>query len=587
MKTRSALMKESMVAKSLILFALLPHFLLINRNIDPLHDGIFFSYGLAVADGLAMHRDIPSPYGPVVPWIISATIETFGKFVLIPRIIGFITLVAITAFFYSMMKKYMGKIKSSLVVSLWLLVNSGISEVTSVRWPYGGGIWPTSFAIFAHVLLLYTLIKQLTPQGDFNVRRNNALLFFSGFMVAIAAFSRLQGAATFLVSVTLISYLYVSRRIEKRVFFAISSGAILGVSLPTLILLYQGSFFFFLNQNFIGAFTFAESYLGGSVITLGWLKGLFMSSIFGVAAAIGILAFLFPLSYLSAGFRSLTIYLISITLAILVLHFRSYSLPEDLNRAIDLYSIKILQSFANSFIWPLGLIFFAVLTFIAFRVLRNQLWRESKLSKLSPASLTALTLGLASIPHLYFNFGYIWIITPITLPAAFILYKEFLPVERFSMRLSKAVLGYVNVGIVIYALVFLSGISAATATSSHPFLHGTVRDIDYNKNLDAALDLAQESLIDKRSIFVGCDNFYLIEALNTYSYKLKGDLFTQSNTQSSSLAQLIDGNPSIKVTLVCDPKNHELTLNELFRLDWNLHKRVNLDGIPQFTILQR
>lgn len=587
MKTHSASLDESKVSTLLITGALLFHFLLINRNMDPLHDGIFFSYGLAAADGFAMHREITTPYGPIVPWMLSIAIEIFGEFLLIPRVIGFVFLVGISIIFYLMMTKYIGKLKSSLIVTLWLLVQSGISEVTSTRWPYGSSIWPTTVSIFAHMVLLYKLVEHFTSTRKVDKKRDLAIFFLIGFIVAIAGFSRLQGMVTLLVALCLIILLFLKKYLEIRVFLSMTSGIVLGLALTLSMLAKQNSLFPFFEQNILGAFRFAESYMGGSAISMGWLKALIMGSVLGVLTGFAIFVCLLALSHWSLLFRAITVATIAFPLAFLILSVRRFELPEDLNRDLKLYLIKILQSFANTFIWPLGLVFFIVIVVIAFVGIKSLSKKEFLSAFSNPLSITALVLGLTSITHLYINFGYIWIITPITLPTAFILLHKFNLLERFALRLRVALMGYVSVGILIYATVFFFGLTLATTSDRNSFMYGSIRNIEYSHNLDEVLQSVQENLVDRKSIFFRCDNFYLIESLDTHSYKLKSETFRTPATSDSSIAQLIDRNSNIEVLVLCNPKANQAVNNELFRLGWNLSQYVNFYGIETMAILKR
>jgi len=566
--------------------SLLIHFLLINRNIDPLHDGIFYSYAVAISDGYVMHKDIPSQYGPMVPWIISIFISVFGEVVLVNRVLGFLVLCAISILFHLILIRYISKKFSSYLVALWLLVATGISEVTSVRWPYSYSIWPTTLSIFAQLLFFYSIIKHLSESANNQAWSGKILFFTSGTAIALAIFSRLQGLLIFIACVGIIIYLTKRKRILPRYSTYFFAGAVVGVIPPMLFLLLQNAFVNYVEQTVFGAFRFANAWMGGTSVSLIWLKALMLSAGIGYLVFFVIFAIISPFKRASKLLRISNVIVIAALISGLSLSSKNLELPNNSSEPIYFWSVKVSQSLSHAFIWPIGTAFFVLLIWLTVGAIWPMQGFSLRIySSLKLDVLLAIIMGIIAASHLYVNFGYIWNITPITLSSFVILLKsQPWRINDKSNHLLISIKSFICVGIIAYTSIAISGLSTPYIAHEYKSLKGAVRNYDYLQNFDSLMFQLQDVILRNETLFVGCENLYLIESLDPSAYSSKQKLLRSNVDNSKALfAEDIHRDSSIEVVVFCSSLYG--IEQELRGFGWADSKKFKHDGVDSIIVL--
>jgi 4-amino-4-deoxy-L-arabinose transferase-like glycosyltransferase len=239
---------------------------------DPHHDGVQLAPAVAVSQGLTVHSDAFSQYGPITVWLHALALDVFGDRLLTLRIATAV-LLGISAALLFLLAREVGlpAIVAASTAFLWVS-----SAPIWMVWPGFYDLWPWPSVTFLALSLgsLLTLIKALGP--DRTLRNVSILTLASGFLAGIAVITRPNYGLVFgvaLVLVTITNTRTGRQRMRALVMFGV--GGAVGVLLPLLELLREGAFQAFIDQSIVGplgerpagtSLTYnATTYLAGSL----------------------------------------------------------------------------------------------------------------------------------------------------------------------------------------------------------------------------------------------------------------------------------------------------------------------------------
>lgn len=213
------------------------------------HDGIQFASGIAILDGLRIHSDAFTPYGPLTNWIQALLLAMFGRTVIVLRWQTALSLVVSGALLYCIMRTYkVGPVAAASVSSLWL--------VTCPSWSQRDGVfafWSLPSALLLVFLLGGFLLFRLS-ETTYRDSAKALLLFISDATLALAVFIRINYTLPMLLGFFL--YIFFRRHHQtssqfsgKRFFL---TGIAVGLSVPLVFLVITGSLIAHVNQTLTG-----------------------------------------------------------------------------------------------------------------------------------------------------------------------------------------------------------------------------------------------------------------------------------------------------------------------------------------------
>ena len=231
-----------------------------NLGFDLHHDGLFVTKAIGIREGLSIHSDVFSMYGPLTTWVQASLLSLFpsvGEGLLL-KFWGLATIAAI-----SFLVADLGRVApenfritqpQTFAASLtWTLTSPELFNRYLLP-------WPTLLAALLLVTLLYlhALGKTRHQRGN---RTQAAVLFFaSGLMLGFLPFVRISLGAYSVLTFLMITAVGLALRIPifRSVAIFSSAGAALAASVVLLALALQGSLLDFFDQSVIGALVWAE-----------------------------------------------------------------------------------------------------------------------------------------------------------------------------------------------------------------------------------------------------------------------------------------------------------------------------------------
>lgn len=181
-------------------------------NPDPLHDGIQFVSGAAVAQGKIPHRDFFEQYGPFNAFFHGMAISLFGKDLYVLRIQTLLVLALTSLSLFYILR--INRVKFHfrvLLLTLWALSCPVTSLSSNI---YGLLPWPSLFTQFMTLLLICIF---LTISQNTKLAISKYLPILIGFIVFLVIFTRFQvGILLMLVVSYIIQHLNISKDVRKR-----------------------------------------------------------------------------------------------------------------------------------------------------------------------------------------------------------------------------------------------------------------------------------------------------------------------------------------------------------------------------------
>lgn len=562
--------RDKVLLAFLLIVSLAQPLVSLTRNPDILHDAYFFSQGKALNLGLNVHTDIYSPYGPLVPWIFSITMKIFGEHLVIGRVLGLIIQLGTCLFMYSILRRKLSQLGSMLCVSLFVSLSPERTEVTSSRWIYGAGIWPTSVTILLTLNLIWIAIKLF--EDEKNVRWGFVKLFLTSLLAPLLLVSRLQGILVFVIFTILVLLTLLTRikEVRQKSLFVLSGMGTAGICL-VLQMAKSNILLDTFAEMIIGPFNVTDSVMKGRWIS--WFTALIISMI---SSLIGFAVLTLILRVLVKRYDVSAVSLVCALITFIVFMFASFfDFPNEFNRNLLLWNIKVMT-------WIPSWIPWAIATSTVYLIIRVYLsWLKSVTvsSKKSTISLNEniflIPIGTASFSHLFWNYSYVYNLVPITL----ILVIFNLDRISFLPKIKTALKVLAISQIMVFSLVTLAGFLQKSESYKSEIFMGMQDTRQYSGEIESAVNyISLVELEDSSQYF--CD-YSIYRYFDVDSYRIDKGL--QSSPPPSRAAYLSLIADSAKRILVCG-ENNFFDASELNESGWVESVQRRIEANPSLSI---
>lgn len=562
--------RDKVLLAFLLIVSLAQPLVSLTRNPDILHDAYFFSQGKALNLGLNVHTDIYSPYGPLVPWIFSITMKIFGEHLVIGRVLGLIIQLGTCLFMYSILRRKLSQLGSMLCVSLFVSLSPERTEVTSSRWIYGAGIWPTSVTILLTLNLIWIAIKLF--EDEKNVRWGFVKLFLTSLLAPLLLVSRLQGILVFVIFTILVLLTLLTRikEVRQKSLFVLSGMGTAGICL-VLQMAKSNILLDTFAEMIIGPFNVTDSVMKGRWIS--WFTALIISMI---SSLIGFAVLTLILRVLVKRYDVSAVSLVCALITFIVFMFASFfDFPNEFNRNLLLWNIKVMT-------WIPSWIPWAIATSTVYLIIRVYLsWLKSVTvsSKKSTISFNEniflIPIGTASFSHLFWNYSYVYNLVPITL----ILVIFNLDRISFLPKIKTALKVLAISQIMVFSLVTLAGFLQKSESYKSEIFMGMQDTRQYSGEIESAVNyISLVELEDSSQYF--CD-YSIYRYFDVDSYRIDKGL--QSSPPPSRAAYLSLIADSAKRILVCG-ENNFFDASELNESGWVESVQRRIEANPSLSI---
>lgn len=226
---------------------------------DPHHDGIQIASAIGVSQGLRIHADVYSQYGPIAPWLNAIPLKIIGQTLLALRVFGAFQLVVITLLMYQ--------------VSLLLDVKKSISFLGVLVWVVSCPVWAYQkwfFGLWAWPSITYMLFSLISLKLVLQAEKTNSQKLshsiWIGGSIGIAIVCRPSYGIpyAFLLILALVIVQKGKRRTTDTGFRNIINALAGSISVIVAILAITNSLRPWIQQSFVGPATMYKS------IFLGW-----------------------------------------------------------------------------------------------------------------------------------------------------------------------------------------------------------------------------------------------------------------------------------------------------------------------------
>lgn len=562
--------RDKVLLAFLLIVSLAQPLVSLTRNPDILHDAYFFSQGKALNLGLNVHTDIYSPYGPLVPWIFSITMKIFGEHLVIGRVLGLIIQLGTCLFMYSILRRKLSQLGSMLCVSLFVSLSPERTEVTSSRWIYGAGIWPTSVTILLTLNLIWIAIKLF--EDEKNVRWGFVKLFLTSLLAPLLLVSRLQGILVFVIFTILVLLTLLTRikEVRQKSLFVLSGMGTAGICL-VLQMAKSNILLDTFAEMIIGPFNVTDSVMKGRWIS--WFTALIISMI---SSLIGFAVLTLILRVLVKKYDVSAVSLVCALITFIVFMFASFfDFPNEFNRNLLLWNIKVMTWIPSWIPWAIA----TSTVYLIIRVYLSWLKSVTASSKKSTISFNEniflIPIGTASFSHLFWNYSYVYNLVPITL----ILVIFNLDRISFLPKIKTALKVLAISQIMVFSLVTLAGFLQKSESYKSEIFMGMQDTRQYSGEIESAVNyISLVELEDSSQYF--CD-YSIYRYFDVDSYRIDKGL--QSSPPPSRAAYLSLIADSAKRILVCG-ENNFFDASELNESGWVESVQRRIEANPSLSI---
>lgn len=539
------------------------------RNPDILHDAYFFSQGKALNAGLRIHEDVYSPYGSLVPWIFSFCMRYFGDYLIIGRILGLFILLAICLIMYSILRHKISVLNSLLCVSLFVSLSPERTEVSSPRWIYGAGIWPTSIVVLLTLNLLWISVKVFSDQKS---KLTSLQLLLASPFSALLLVSRIQGILTYLLFVIALCLCLISdnREVRRR-----STIVLIGISISTVLLLMR------MVQLDLLASTIFEMIVAPFNVTGYGMNGRWISwmSSFVISCTASILAFCFFVKILMVSMKRIGPHYILVLYSpiLLTVFFVSstYEFPQVFNGNPILWSMKVVTWLPSWTTWVSAISCLYVICLALLRKMKHSsLFSERFVFSRSVNSLM-MPIGIASFSNLFYNYGYIYILFPVTL-IVFVFNIERI---SFSELAHKGVKLWATMQVIIFTSVSICGYLQESRSFTYEMFDGMRDSREYSMQMQEVVIFVDSANIHNTSQFLCDHSIYRIFDVASYQID-KTFMISPPQDRASYLSRI---SKSADEVLICG-KDNFFSGPELFDSGWQELKRLEVEKESSLSV---
>lgn len=380
--------KFSIAATAAAIFSVFARF-----DPDPHHDGFQLAPAIGVSEGMTMHHELYSHYGPVSAWINGAWLWLTDPTLLNLRLLGSIQLSLTAVLLYSLLVKMGVSRGSSWFVALIWIISCPVWAYESNY--FGLWLWPSITFNLIALAVAFAFLR--VPPQQASAKKRKIHFCFIGFLLCLAQLTRTKEglilAIAFLIILAIIHH-------SVGLFYTII-GFTTTMAMFSLVLFLSGSFQDWLNQTIIGPISNPESVSVGG-FDWGYFRSIYLGGNLGHTLALLTILIGLIYAYQKYGDRNLVRFSIlasSTVIGHLVLLNQSYS-TEILGMPRLMYSAK--SSLTYTVAIRFGLLFAIVGSVVTTVVIAFGLFKKTRAPVMrNKEIMVPFALGLGAIANLY------------------------------------------------------------------------------------------------------------------------------------------------------------------------------------------
>lgn len=475
-----------------------------NLNPDLQHDAQFFVFASSEFQGQRLYKEVYTVYGPLASWLLQIPFILGVNDLIAVRIFGVIFQFLTACFMFLALNLVLRNVKVATLITLaFIVINPGLNEINSSRWPYGPSIWPTQILgllycvwIYAYLKLFYKIESKRARGTSFNIP-----LVMMGSSIALMFFTRLQGmiSSLFLAMVTMSLFLILKQKHLLFRFLAYFFFFFLCCLTP---LLSSDSLLEFMEQNILMPFRVASDFVEMS----SWLRSVFLNVLISVSVVL--LSIILAKSLLFRISRGS--FLILATLAFVAftgIYFYA-SLREYPIEFNDNLLLHFLSQVSHSGYWLGHASFVATLILSISRILKGVLKfgnpRELKLGSGTVSDFPIFVLLIAVSTNLFWNFSYTSLLFPVYAVILVLLVAN----QKMSQSVINGSLSFLTIFTATFSVVAIYGASLDRYEYKDASLSSFASTWDEARVLDKAVAEMRSFLASKRVYMSSCPIHY-------------------------------------------------------------------------------
>jgi hypothetical protein len=369
---------------------------------DPHHDGYILGSAAAVAEGLSIHSEAFSQYGPVSAWIAGWFLDLTSVSILNLRILAAIFMFLVYLLLCQILQHLdFTRFESQIFSISWILIN----HVTSTDFPGAFFFWPSLVSTFFLMISLNFLLK-----SELN-HRTILFPFVSGMFIAFAVFTRVQSILVILILVVLRAFLIR----ELDILVSISLGMFFGSAIVLSYLAKQGALSSFIEQVIVWPTTFVST-SGRSNYNL-FQFALYLTLPFACLIYFSILA------KINSKFNGVQ-KVLSVTVIGVILFMISQASGKLLRSDENVYvRLALGDQFNRIIFWPVYFCFASTVFYFLFLVFK----KNSEVRTETNTHLYAIVFGVSVTPQIFPqpDIAHLWWITPLLISPTLLVIRKF------------------------------------------------------------------------------------------------------------------------------------------------------------------
>lgn len=460
----------------------------ITFQVDPIHDGTFYSSGFALNENLLIYQDIATSYGPITHLFSAILINFFGTSLMIHRIGWLVLQLFIVLISFKLLMIKLSFNKSFFLASSLILLDPN-SVGVSLGYVNASRYWPNQIIVLISLIVVLLVYKILSLNNN-----SNFLIFLLGVINCLFFFIRAQSSIISIFITGFVLYLFKSNLKSLLCFLA---GTFIGLASLVATLSKYMVFGEFIRQTLILPLDPSVPY--SKFDSIGAVRFLAI-----VLLSVSFFYFVFfttkilTLSKLRFNYFLLDLFF---TLLVFSLAWQSIQNSTLKNSYKDPYFL-ILTLVRGSGIAFTVLLLALLLYFVIKAWFERNVLLDSSNKRFVIFALLMLFFNLITV---YPKFGYLPYLLPLTTPLLFIL--PFMNVYKD------------NFFVFFYKFALVSTIATVTATSIHTSYSYQSQNLELirSTNLAAARAIDKEivflNLLDARSVVWGPGCYELMSAI--------------------------------------------------------------------------
>lgn len=481
---------------------------------DPHHDGFQLAPAIGVSEGMSMHRELYSHYGPVSAWINGAWLSLTDPTLLNLRLLGSIQLSLTAVLLYSLLVKIGVSRGSSWFVTLIWIISCPVWAYESNY--FGLWLWPSITFNLIALAVAFAFLR--IPPQQASAKKRKICFFLIGFLLCLAQLTRTKEGL-----ILVIAFFVILATMHHSVgLFHAFIGFTTTMAMFILALFLTGSFQDWLSQTITGPISNPESVSVGG-FDWGYFRSIYLGGNLGNTLAL--LTILTGLIYVyqKYGEKNLVRFSIlasSIVISHLVLLNQSDS-TDVLGIPRSIYAAK--SSLAYTVAIRFGLLIAIVGTVVTTAVIAVGLFKKTRAPLMrNQEVMVPFALGLGAIANLYPlpDIYHLWWASPSLLLFAVALTKGLLKPQIGNAVLSIA-LSFVAVVVPLNSFKALKETQQPRTEWSDGSLRGMLIHESIVPSFVAARDVLKN--IDRPADFSNCRD--PLWAVFTGSYMSKNEYY--------------------------------------------------------------